>query len=80
MKWFKLLHDLNIEIFHLFSCPGSGTQKFQAGFYTRIIIEAFNIDFESQLLPAVKINELGENRFEGFAMKGVVFLQHNYSR
>ena len=51
---------VEVELFDFLSGPFGPSQELQAGFDTRIVIEAADIDDASKLLPTVVVDELFE--------------------
>jgi len=60
--------------------PGSGprvpAQEFEAGFHGWVVVETLDSDMDTQLTPAVMLDEFIEHHFQRNAMQRVVNLFH----
>ncbi len=60
-----------IQFFNFFSCPGCPSQKFQTGFYARVIAKALDWNASAEFLPIVLFYETGQDRFKRDAVQRV---------
>ena len=67
-----LLLVLQVQSFNFISCPGGPSQKMQAGFDARVVIETSDADDPSQFLPAMYFYQPGQDHFQRDAVKRVV--------
>lgn len=63
-----------VEVFDLGPGPGCFSQEFEAGLDGRIAGKAVDADVFRQLFPAVAFHQVGDDFFEGQAVKGIVRL------
>jgi hypothetical protein len=66
---------LQIQLLHLLPRPFGLAQKSQTGFDGRIIGKTVDPDQISQLRPAVKFDQLCQDHFQRFTVKGIIFLR-----
>ena len=71
----SLFQTLDIHFFNLFPCPGSFAQKRQTGFYTRVVVEAANIDLPPHFFPTVLLNQMEQHLFEGNPVEWIIGLR-----
>lgn len=59
---------------HLLSGPRRFSEKLQAGFNRRIVLETINLDSIGEFIPAVVLNKLYDDGFKRDSMHGVLGL------
>jgi len=70
------IEHVEIQLLHLGSGPRVPAQEFEAGFHGRVVVEALDSDMDTQLTPAVMLNEFIEHHFQRNSMQRVVDLFH----
>jgi hypothetical protein len=69
-----------IKLFDFLPSPGSGPQEFQTGFDAGFVDETFDVNLLPKPLPAVNLDQFGEDVFQREAVQGVVGLGMRHDR
>lgn len=71
---FLLAQHEQVKAFYLLASPVRLAQELQAGGDARIVCEAPDWDTGSQIIPAIKIDQLGDDVFQRQAMQRIARL------
>jgi len=73
-----LFYGSQVQIFDLFSCPGSFSQKVQTGFDAGILLKTFDRDAPAHFFPTNIFNQVVQDHFERDSVQGILrlFVHH----